>query len=119
MLDRGMQNRRILDRTVAAAGAELHPAIEVDTVGGLYAQMAGARWSSIIPHTWLHAFGLPAGMCAVPLHPQPSTPPVGVLVRSDKHGEPIVAAALLDAIRDLDAAAVLEHAVTAATDRTG
>lgn len=110
-LNRDMQNRRILDRTVAAAGAALRPIVEADTVGSLYTHVSTGRWSTIIPHAWLYAFGVPNGMCAVPLQPQPHTPPVGILVRSDGHAVPIVAGALLESVQDLDVAATLDQAL--------
>jgi hypothetical protein len=33
----------------------------------LYARVATRRLPSIVTHTWLHAFGVPNGMCARPL----------------------------------------------------
>ena len=38
------------------------PAIETDTVAGLYAHLSAGRWSSVISHAWLHMFGVPEGM---------------------------------------------------------
>lgn len=102
-----MQNRRILDGIVAAAGATLSPVIETDTVAALYAHVATRRWSSIIAHAWLHAFGVPDGMQVIPLQPQPRTPQIG-LVRADRDPEPIVAGALLEAIRDVNLPTILD-----------
>jgi DNA-binding transcriptional LysR family regulator len=106
-LTRQMQNRRILDGMVAAAGAELRPGIETDTVAALYAHVATRRWSSIIANAWLHAFGIPAGTQVIPLEPQPQRPSVGV-VWPDRRPRSIVVTALLDAIRGIDVAARLD-----------
>lgn len=56
-----MQNRRILDGYFADAGAEAKPVVETDTVSAVYDYVAAIRLSSVIPHTWLHGFGVPQG----------------------------------------------------------
>ncbi|MGH3975824.1 MAG: LysR family transcriptional regulator substrate-binding protein [Pseudonocardiaceae bacterium] len=111
-----MQNRRILDGIVAAAGATLSPVIETDTVAALYAHVATRRWSSIIAHAWLHAFGVPDGMRVIPLQPQPRTPQIG-LVRADRDPEPIVASTLLEAVRDVDLPTILDALLARYVDR--
>lgn len=67
LLSPRMRNRRILDGLFAADGASASPAVESDTVDGLYAHLASGRWSSVISHAWLHMFGIPAGMRVVRL----------------------------------------------------
>lgn len=62
-----MRNRRILDELFAADGAAVSPAVESDTVDGLYAHLASGRWSSVISHAWLYMFGIPDGMRVVRL----------------------------------------------------
>ncbi|MGD9527370.1 LysR family transcriptional regulator [Pseudonocardia sp.] len=99
-LNRQMQNRRILDHLMAAAGAELRPTIETDTVAALYTYAATRRWSCIVAHPWTEVFGVPAGTCAVPLLPQSHRPAVG-LIWPDRKPESLATAALLDAIADL------------------
>lgn len=101
-----MQNRRILDETMAAAGARLAPVVEADTVGALYAHVATRRWSTIIAHTWQHAFGIPAGLRAIPFAGHRPQPAVG-LVTTDRQPTSIMAGALLEAARDLDVSGLL------------
>lgn len=67
LLSPRMRNRRILDELFAADGAEVSPAVESDTVDGLYTHLGSGRWSSVISHAWLHMFGIPAGMRVVRL----------------------------------------------------
>lgn len=105
-LTRQMHNRRILDGIAAEVGAELRPSVDTDTVAALYAHLATRRWSSIIAHAWLHAFGVPPGMRAIPLTPRSREPAVGV-VWPDRRPESIVVTALLEVIGDLDVAAAL------------
>lgn len=100
-LNRQMQNRRILDHLMAAAGAALRPTIETDTVAALYTYAATRRWSCIIAHPWTEVFGIPAGTMAVPLEPQPHRPAVG-LIWPERKPESITTAALLEAIADLE-----------------
>jgi DNA-binding transcriptional LysR family regulator len=65
-----MQNRRIIDGYFTEAGAQVRPVVETDTVSAVYAHVAAMGLSSVIPHTWLHDFGVPPGLHAIPL-PQP------------------------------------------------
>ena len=111
-LNGAMQNRRILDARVAAAGAQLTPEVETDTIDALFAHLAHGHWSSIVAHTWLHAFGVPPSMQAVPMAEPYPLPPVGVIVSPDQPTS-ILAGALLDTVRSTDTAAALEKALTA------
>ncbi|MFB7337355.1 LysR family transcriptional regulator [Streptomyces adustus] len=75
-----MRNRRIIDECFAADGATAAPAIESDSVAGLYAHLPGGRWSSVISHAWLHLFGVPDGMRVVPLEGPAHGPRVGLVI---------------------------------------
>jgi DNA-binding transcriptional LysR family regulator len=99
LLSPRMRNRRIMDEYFAAEGATALPAIETDSVAGLYAHLQGGRWSSVISHAWLHMFGVPGGMVVVPLHGPAHGPRVG-LVLADRSPEPMPARALLDVARE-------------------
>ena len=71
------------------------------------------RRSCIISHAWLHAFGMPAGMRAIPLAGNDPRPAVGILT-ADRQPTSIIAAALLDAIADLDVVRTLDRSTAAA-----
>jgi DNA-binding transcriptional LysR family regulator len=111
-LNGAMQNRRILDARVAAAGAQLTPEVETDTIDALYAHLASGHWSSIIAHTWLHAFGVPPGMHAIPMAEPYPHPQVGVITSPDQPTS-ILANALLDAVRAIDVDTTLDDAAQA------
>ncbi|MFE7977279.1 LysR family transcriptional regulator [Streptomyces shenzhenensis] len=98
LLGRRMRNRRIMDECFAADGATAAPAIESDSVAGLYAHLRGGRWSSVISHAWLHMFGVPEGMRVVPLDGPAHGPRVGLVV---PRGEPpsVLADALVKVAR--------------------
>ncbi|MBM9504306.1 LysR family transcriptional regulator [Actinacidiphila acididurans] len=94
-----MRNRRIIDEYFAAEGATADPAVESDTVAGLYALLSAGRWSSVISHAWLHMFGVPPGMHVVPLRGPVHGPRVGLVV-ADHEPRSVLAAALLTVARE-------------------
>ena len=102
-----MQNRRILDRHFAAAGVEVVPRIETDTVSVLYAHVASRQWSTVISHAWLHLFGVPEGMHVVPME-DPERPYHVGLVYADRDPVPMLVQALLDTARVVDMARELD-----------
>jgi DNA-binding transcriptional LysR family regulator len=98
LLSPRMRNRRIMDGYFADDGATATPAIESDTVSGLYSHLRGGRWSSVISHAWLHMFGVPEGMRVVPLKGPDHGPRVGLVIAA-RSPEPVLARALLDVAR--------------------
>jgi DNA-binding transcriptional LysR family regulator len=103
-----MQNRRILDRAFATAGATVEPTLEADAVSVLYAHVGTHRWSTIIAHAWLNLFGVPDGMRVVPMAPTPHTHVIG-LVLPDRDPEPMLVRALLDVAATTDVRAALDR----------
>ncbi|MGW1209766.1 LysR family transcriptional regulator [Streptomyces sp. NPDC002499] len=99
LLNPRMRNRRIMDECFAAEGVTATPAIESDSVAGLYAHLTGGRWSSVISHAWLYMFGVPDGMRVIPLEGPAHGPRVGLVVA---HSEPqsVLAEALLKVARE-------------------
>jgi DNA-binding transcriptional LysR family regulator len=106
-----MQNRRVLDGFFAEAGAEASPVVETDTISAIYAHVASMRLSSIIPHTWVHSFGVPHGTRVLPL-PRPKRPLHVGLVLAGTGPESLLARALVDATSRLDIQRELDEAVT-------
>lgn len=95
-----MRNRRIMDEYFASDGATaVRPAIESDTVAGLYAHLSSGHWSSVISHAWLHMFGVPDRMRVVPLHSPAHGQRVGLVI-ADRSPEPVLARALLEIARE-------------------
>ncbi|MFG3086647.1 LysR substrate-binding domain-containing protein [Streptomyces antibioticus] len=102
-----MRNRRIIDACFAADGAKAAPAIESDTVAGLYAHLPGGRWSSVISHAWLHMSGVPDGMRVVPLEGPAHGPRVGLVTGPDDPPS-VLAGALLTVAREADVRQALD-----------
>lgn len=61
-----------------------------------------------MPHTWLHVFGVPHGMRAVPMTEPDRTVPAGLVVAAREPGS-VMARALVEVARRTDVAAVLER----------
>jgi DNA-binding transcriptional LysR family regulator len=101
LLSPDMRNRRIMDEFFAEDGVTALPAIETDTVAGLYVHLMSRRWSSVISHAWLHMFGVPAGMRVVPLATPANGPRVGLLI-ADRSPVPMPARALLRVAGETD-----------------
>ncbi|MER5917336.1 LysR family transcriptional regulator [Streptomyces sp. NPDC001982] len=101
LLSPRMRNRRIMDECFAADGVVASPAVETDSVAGLYAHLtsSGGRWSSVICHAWLHMFGVPEGMRVVPLEGPAHGPRVGLVI-ADRRPETVLARALLAVARE-------------------
>ncbi|ALE85879.1 LysR family transcriptional regulator [Pseudonocardia sp. HH130629-09] len=79
-----MQNRRLVDDAIRGAGGVPRIVVESDTVAAVYAHLATTRWSAVIAHTWLRAFGVPEGMRALPIDGDGPRPTVGL--RLGDHG---------------------------------
>ncbi|MEU9056018.1 LysR family transcriptional regulator [Streptomyces sp. NPDC048384] len=116
LLNSRMRNRRIIDECFAAGGATAAPAIESDTVAGLYAHLPGGRWSSVISHAWLHMFGVPDGMRVVPLEGPAHGPRVGLATGPDDPPS-VLAAALLAVAREAGVREALDALLRTYLDR--
>lgn len=105
-----MQNRRILDECFAEAGVAVNPVVETDTVSAIYAHVASMQLSSIIPHAWLHSFGVPDGARVMPL-PRPKRSFHVGLVLADRDPESMLARALVDITHKMDMRSDLDQAM--------
>lgn len=105
-----MQNRRILDGHFAKDGATVNPVVETDTVSAVYAHISAMRLSSVIPHAWLHSFGVPEGMTVITLPRPARTHQVG-LVLADRGPGSMLARALVDTARQVDMGSALDDVV--------
>ncbi|MEU9287775.1 LysR family transcriptional regulator [Streptomyces sp. NPDC048275] len=103
-----MQGRRMVDGLFAEAGLQPSPRVETDSVGTLFAHVRTGQWASVVPHAWLHVFGVPSGMRAVPLVEPARTVPVGLVITAREPGS-VMARALTDIARQTDIMAALER----------
>ncbi|MFD8748430.1 LysR family transcriptional regulator substrate-binding protein [Streptomyces sp. NPDC059616] len=108
LLTGAMQGRRVLDELFAEAGVRPSPRVETDSVAALFAHVRTGRWAGIAPHTWLHVFGVPYGMRAVPMTEPARTVRVGLVTNAREPGS-VMARALTEVARRTDVAAAVEH----------
>jgi DNA-binding transcriptional LysR family regulator len=94
-----MQNRRIVDALFARAGASPEPAVETNSISTLHAQVRDGGLCAVMADTWLHGFGMPAGMAAVPLVEPSARQAVGLVWR-DRDPEPALVRALVAQARE-------------------
>jgi DNA-binding transcriptional LysR family regulator len=88
-----MQNRRLVDAALAAAGVETRVRIETDSISGLLS-FAHRGWSSIVSEAWLNLYGVPDGMRALRLVDPELSYPIGIVTRDSDHLPPLPAALL-------------------------
>ncbi|MGW3097563.1 LysR family transcriptional regulator [Streptomyces sp. NPDC001102] len=108
LLHPGMQGRQVLEAAFEAAGVSVTPRVETDSIASLFAQVRAGQWASVVPHAWLHVFGVPAGMDAVPLVRPVRTERIG-LVLPARQPVSVMGHALIDVAERAGIATVLEQ----------
>ncbi|MFI1336232.1 LysR family transcriptional regulator [Streptomyces sp. NPDC020845] len=103
-----MQGRQVLDAVFETVGVSVTPRVETDSIASLFAQVRAGQWASIVPHAWLHVFGVPAGMRAVPLVGPVRTERIG-LVLPAREPVSVIGQALIDVVERAGIAATLER----------
>jgi DNA-binding transcriptional LysR family regulator len=93
LLTRGMQNRRIVDSTLAEMNADATPTLESDSIVALMAHVRSGRWATIVPQSLAETFASEA-LRIIPV----TEPDVGTMVglvttRREPHA-PLIAALL-------------------------
>ncbi len=101
LLTPDMQNRRIIDEALAAAGVAARVPLASDSMLTLLAHLRTGQWASILPDQWLETIGLAVGLRAIPLTSPTLVNTVGLVV---PHREPMgaLAAALIALAGALD-----------------
>jgi DNA-binding transcriptional LysR family regulator len=107
LLTSDMQNRRIIDMHFHESGAEVHAAIETNSLITLWSHLRFGQWSTVVPHSFLSLIGETEGMVALPLVGPDVSHAVG-LVASDRDPLPPVARAFLDVAKQCDLSRQIE-----------
>jgi DNA-binding transcriptional LysR family regulator len=112
LLTPDMQNRRILNTLFASAGVEPRTPIETNSVITLWSHLRLGSWSSILPQAFLHLFGVPEELRAIPMESSSAAHTIGLAV-PDR--EPLTPSAreLAQLAAELDVAAALDSVVGA------
>ncbi|AZQ39298.1 LysR family transcriptional regulator [Streptomyces cyaneochromogenes] len=103
-----MQGRQVLDAVFESVGVSVAPRVETDSIASLFAQVRSGQWASIVPHAWLHVFGVPTGMRAVRLVRPVRTERIG-LVLPAREPVSVIGQALVDAADRAGIAAALDE----------
>jgi DNA-binding transcriptional LysR family regulator len=115
LLTTDMQNRRIIDGLLRAAGNEPSPTLESNSMIVLFAHVRTGRWASIMPAKLAEALGLTDSVRSIPIVEPAATHAVGLVVPDREPNTPLIAALIAEA-RQL--AKVLEQPSAAPGDAT-
>lgn len=97
LLDRELQNRRIVDSVLRRVGVEPTPMMETDSVAALIAHVRLGRWASILPNSALEAVPLSDKLRAIPITEPDVSHTIGFVVSEHYPITPTVAALMTEA----------------------
>ncbi len=99
LLTPDMQNRRIIDGLLRAAGGEVQPTLESDSMIVLFAHVRTGRWASVMPARLAETLGLTATIRAIPIVEPEATHTIGLVVPLREPMTPLTAALVAEAKR--------------------
>lgn len=97
LLTPDMQNRRIIDGLLRAAGREPSPTLESNSMIVLFAHVRTGKWASIMPAKLAETLGLTANVRSIPIVEPAATHAVGLVVPDREPMTPLVAALVAEA----------------------
>ncbi len=97
LLTPDMQNRRIINQHLAAAGAVAHPALESNSMIVLIAHIRTGKWASILPLNLAETLGLGEPVRAIPIVEPDASHLIGLVANEREPHTPIVSALLAQA----------------------
>jgi DNA-binding transcriptional LysR family regulator len=99
LLTPDMQNRRILDRLLRAAGCEPAPTLESDSMILLFSHVRTGKWATIMPAKLAETLGLTHTLRAIPIVGAEMHPTIGLVVPRRDPMTPLIAALVAEARR--------------------
>jgi len=97
LLTPDMQNRRIIDRLLGAAGGRTEPTLESDSMIVLFSHVRTGRWASVMPEKLADTLGLTAHLRAIPIVEPAATHRVGLVVSPREPMTPLCTALVAEA----------------------
>lgn len=97
LLTADMQNRRIINRHLAEAGATAKPTLESNSMIVLFSHVQTGRWASIMPKNIADSFGFPADIYKIPITEPDAEHLVGLVATHREPFTPLVSALLHEA----------------------
>lgn len=92
LLTPDMQNRRIIDRALLAAGTQAQPTLTSNSVLVLYTHVKTGRWASVMPAKLADTLGLSDAVRAIPIVDPLVTYRIGLVIPPRDPMTPLVAA---------------------------
>jgi DNA-binding transcriptional LysR family regulator len=99
LLTPDMQNRRIIDRYLRAAGCEPQPTLESNSVIVLFAHVRTGQWATVMPEKLAETLGLTETIRTIPIVPSEDYPTVGLVVPFREPMTPLTGALVAEARR--------------------
>jgi DNA-binding transcriptional LysR family regulator len=99
LLTPDMQNRRIIDGLLRAAGGDVQPTLESDSMILLFAHVRTGRWASVMPARLAETLGLTATIRAIPIVEPEAVHTIGLVVPPREPLTPLAAALVVEAKR--------------------
>jgi DNA-binding transcriptional LysR family regulator len=97
LLTPDMQNRRIIDGLLRAAGGEPQPTLESNSMIALFAHVRTGRWASVMPAQLAETLGLTATIRAIPIMEPEAMRTIGLVVPMREPMTPLTAALVAEA----------------------
>ncbi|ASG23752.1 MULTISPECIES: LysR family transcriptional regulator [Nitrospirillum] len=97
LLTPDMQNRRIIDRLLAIAGATSAPTLESNSMIVLFSHVRTGKWASIMPEVLTTAFNFPEEIRAIPIVDPAAVHDIGLVVPYRDPMTPLTAALVAEA----------------------
>ena len=97
LLTTGMQNRRIIDGLLSAAGAVPQPTLESDSILVLFAHVRTGKWASIMPAKLAETLGLTDSVRSIPIVDPEATHLIGLVVPERDPTTPLIKALITEA----------------------
>lgn len=99
LLTPDMQNRRIIDRYLRAAGCEPAPTLVSDSMIVLFSHVRTGQWASVMPSKLAEVLGLMDTIRVIPIAGDGPSPAVGLVVPHREPTTPLTAALVAEARR--------------------
>ncbi len=97
LLTPDMQNRRIIDALLRAAGAEPSPTLESNSMIVLFAHVRTGKWASIMPAKLAETLGLTDSVRSIPIVEPAATHAIGLVVPDREPTTPLIKALVAEA----------------------
>jgi DNA-binding transcriptional LysR family regulator len=99
LLTPDMQNRRIIEQLLRAAGGEPKPMLESNSMIVLFAHVRTGQWASVMPEKLAEALGLTETIRAIPITEPEAVHTIGLVVPPREPMTPLAAALVAEARR--------------------